>query len=113
MSRSSSRGPRISATVPVAWRRQSSSWKSRSRAAFHPWAKNRSCSVCGVDVADAPPVDQDLDGTLEAGQVQGGGLLGGERSDGEDQRRKDGAAAANRDRSVHAMHFLSSRATPP
>ena len=39
------RGPRISAIVPVACRRQSSSWNRRSRAALNPWAKNRSCSV--------------------------------------------------------------------
>ena len=33
MSRFSSFRPRISATVPVAWRRHNSNWKSRSRAA--------------------------------------------------------------------------------
>ena len=37
-------GPWISAMVPVAWRRHSSSWKRRSRATLKPCAKKRSCS---------------------------------------------------------------------
>ncbi len=55
MSRLSSRGPSTSATVPVAWRRHSSSWKSRIHRSNVALRDEQVMLGRGVNVCRRPP----------------------------------------------------------
>ena len=68
MSRFSSFGPRISATVPVAWRRHSSNWNKPVARRGIALGEEQVALVLRVDMVDPPAVAEHLDRLTQSGR---------------------------------------------